>query len=77
MTRIIERLKIEDYIPPPCDICECVTEAVHVLDEDEGRMLALTNAGFCVACDTLIVRGQGTVIRTETDLLARGGQDGD
>lgn len=54
-TRTVEPFEIEDYPAPACQSCECGTEPIYVLDEDEHKSLALKGTGFCLGCDTLIV----------------------
>ena len=67
MKHIVESIEVEDYNTPDCQACECSTEPVYVLDEDEHKSLALKNVGYCIGCDTLITeiyRG-GTVGQVE------------
>jgi hypothetical protein len=67
--RRIEPLVVHDYSPPECPACECATEPLHVLDECENTSIPLTNAGYCISCDTLIVRGKGPVAHVQNELV--------
>lgn len=59
--RTVGPLVVHDYDTPRCEVCGHSTEPLHVLDEDEDTSVALTNAGYCLSCGTLIVSGDGPV----------------
>ena len=66
-------LQVTDYQPPACQLCKCATLPIGVPDErgnENGgdRLYALDNAGFCIACSTLIVRGSGAITYVEVGL---------
>lgn len=61
-------MKPINHTTPICLACDCETEPLRVLDEDENTSV-LTNAGFCLSCDTIIVKGEGSVARVEKDQM--------
>ena len=63
--RVLERIVIHDYTPPFCIMCDCPTEPIQVIDEDQRRAMPLVNGGYCTGCSTLYIQGKGTIVNVE------------